>query len=76
MWHQTDLAQGRCTVVRFPNRDLELVLVPVVNKTGRYTLSLPTRLDLLVVVLQVDDAAPTCLYKRPQVLRCSCDVLF
>lgn len=34
MWHHADLSTGRCMVVRFPTRDLELVLVPVMTKTG------------------------------------------
>lgn len=33
-WHQVDLEQGRCIVFRFPDRDKELVLVPVRIKTG------------------------------------------
>lgn len=33
-WHQADAAAGRCIVIRYPTRDLELVLVPVMTKTG------------------------------------------
>jgi hypothetical protein len=33
-WHADDAAAGRCIVVRFPTRDLELVFVPVKTKTG------------------------------------------
>jgi hypothetical protein len=33
-WHQQHLDEGRCIVFRFPNRDRELVLVPVRIKTG------------------------------------------
>jgi hypothetical protein len=35
-WHQVDLDQGRCIVFRFPDRDKELVLVPVRIKTGTF----------------------------------------
>lgn len=36
-WHKVDLDQGRCIVFRFPDRDKELVLVPVRIKTGTCT---------------------------------------
>lgn len=35
-WHKEDTAKLRCTVIRFPTRDLELVLVPVMTKTGEH----------------------------------------
>lgn len=33
-WHQTDLPDGRCIVLRYPTRDLEVVFVPLRVKTG------------------------------------------
>lgn len=37
-WHQEDLEKKQCLVFRFPDRDKELVLVPVRIKTGALTL--------------------------------------
>jgi hypothetical protein len=41
-WHALDLERKCCMVFRFPDRDKELVLVPVRIKTGAAAASLLT----------------------------------
>lgn len=50
-WHQQHLDEGRCIVFRLPNRDRELVLVPVRIKTGEseHSLSVLVLAPLLCV---------------------------
>lgn len=55
-WYEADLQRGSCVVVRYPDRDKELVLVPVTIKTGAVThlISLQLRVQvpaLLIVAL-------------------------
>ena len=51
-WHAADLQHGSCVVVRYPDRDKELVLVPVRIKTGVPAL-LPTCVEPTVNVMVV-----------------------